>query len=114
MARNADTGVSRSAVTDLTTGMSVCSRARYENSLKPGRTMQIWKLNQSWIIWNGLLNFRKVDCKMSFRDLNAVYPSPSRPQAALAHREHAARQRRPSHPFRDLGARVWRHLSLPG
>jgi len=33
MARKAETGVSRSAVTDLTTGTSVNSRARRENSL---------------------------------------------------------------------------------
>jgi hypothetical protein len=39
MARNADTGVSRSAEIDLATGTSVASRANRENSLKSGRIM---------------------------------------------------------------------------
>src|SRR5271169_3500909 len=36
MARKAETGVSRSALTDFTTGTSVASRARRENCLKSG------------------------------------------------------------------------------
>src|SRR5579872_4161448 len=39
MARKALTGVSRSALTDLTTGTSVDSRANRENSLKSGCSM---------------------------------------------------------------------------
>src|SRR5580700_11340559 len=40
MARNAETGVSRSALTDFTTGTSVADRASRENSLKLGLTMR--------------------------------------------------------------------------
>src|ERR1700723_1623847 len=40
MARNAETGVSRSALTDFTTGTSVAERASRENSLKLGLTMR--------------------------------------------------------------------------
>jgi len=36
MARNAETGVSRSALTDFTTGTNVADRARREKSLKSG------------------------------------------------------------------------------
>jgi hypothetical protein len=36
MARNAETGVSKSALTDFTTGTSVASRASRENCLKSG------------------------------------------------------------------------------
>src|SRR5690242_6669925 len=39
MARKAETGVSKSALTDLTTGTSVDSRARRENCLKSGCSM---------------------------------------------------------------------------
>src|SRR5947199_341988 len=49
-ARNAETGVSRSAVTDFTTGMSVCPRASRENSLKD-RVIQ----NSRWFLGQGLL-----------------------------------------------------------
>ena len=41
IARKAETGVSRSALTDFTTGTSVDSRARRENSLKSGCSM-VW------------------------------------------------------------------------
>src|SRR5262252_4512141 len=39
IAKNALTGVNRSALTDLTTGISVASRANWENSLKSGCSM---------------------------------------------------------------------------
>ena len=39
MARKAETGVSKSALTDFTTGTSVASRARRENCLKSGCSM---------------------------------------------------------------------------
>jgi hypothetical protein len=39
MARKADTGVSRSALTDFTTGTRVAERASRENSLKLGLIM---------------------------------------------------------------------------
>src|SRR5690242_9036374 len=39
MARKAETGVSKSALTDFTTGTSVDSRARRENCLKSGCSM---------------------------------------------------------------------------
>src|SRR5215470_109819 len=61
-ARKAETGVRRSALTVLTTGTKVASRARRENSLNSGCSMMVVRRRRGssfgcpesiWIIWDG-------------------------------------------------------------